>query len=121
MAHAGCSMLLDVPQNGVRMFRVLRLLIVMPLLGAVIAACGSGTVAVTPAGDPSGTSSSSGSSTSSSGSSGSSSSSSGSSSSSSSSGGGTTSGGPSTTDVLTYHNDNMRTGQYLTETVLTPA
>jgi hypothetical protein len=100
------------------MFRVLRLLIVMPVLGAVIAACGSGTVAVTPAGDPPpGTSSSS--SSSSSGSSSSSSSSSGSGSSSGSSSG-TTSGGPSTTDVLTYHNDNMRTGQYLTETVLTP-
>jgi len=26
-----------------------------------------------------------------------------------------------TTDVLTYHNDNMRTGENLTETVLTPA
>ncbi len=25
------------------------------------------------------------------------------------------------TDVLTYHNDSMRTGQNLTETVLTPA
>src|SRR5689334_23026129 len=25
------------------------------------------------------------------------------------------------TSVLTYHNDNQRTGQYLTETVLTPA
>src|SRR5579863_591352 len=98
------------------MFRVLRLLIVMPVLGAVLAACGSGTVAVSPAGDPpSGTSSSSSSS------SGSSSSSSSGSSSSSSSSGGTTSGGAGTTDVLTYHNDSMRTGQYLTETTLTPA
>ena len=98
------------------MFRVVRLLIVMPVLGAVIAACGSGTVAVSPAGDPpSGTSSSSSSS------SGSSSSSSSGSSSSSSSSGGTTSGGAGTTDVLTYHNDSMRTGQNLTETILTPA
>jgi hypothetical protein len=96
------------------MFRVLRLLIVTPLLGAVIAACGSGTVAVTPAGDPpAGTSSSSSSSSGSS--SGSTSSSSGSSSGSSSS------GGASSTDVLTYHNDSMRTGQYLTETTLTPS
>jgi hypothetical protein len=95
------------------MFRVLRLLIVMPLLGAVVAACGPGTVAVSPAGDPPPSSSSSSSSSSGSGSSSSSSSSSGSSSSSS--------GGAATTDVLTYHNDTLRTGQYLTETTLTPA
>jgi hypothetical protein len=91
------------------MFRVLRLLIVMPLLGAVIAACGPGTVAVAPAGDPPPSSSSS------------SSSSSGSTTSSSSGSGSTSSGGPATTDVLTYHNDSMRTGQNLTETILTPA
>src|SRR5450755_3238638 len=64
----------------------------------------------------------SGSSTSSSGSStsssGSSTSSSGSSTSSSTSSSGATS---STTDVLTYHNDTMRTGQNLTETTLTPS
>src|ERR1039457_3047989 len=58
---------------------------------------------------------SSGSSTSSSGSS---TSSSGSSTSSSTSSSGATS---STTDVLTYHNDTMRTGQNLTETTLTPS
>ena len=85
------------------MFRLLRLLIVMPLLGAGIAACGSGTVALVPSGGSSGTSTSS------------------SSSSSGSSSGGSTSSGAATTDVLTYHNDSMRTGQYLTETTLTPA
>jgi hypothetical protein len=100
------------------MFRVLRLLIVTPLLGAVIAACGSGTVAVTPAGDPPASTSSS--SSSSGGSSSSSSSTSSSSGSSGSSSGSSTSGGPASTDVLTYHNDSMRTGQYLTETTLTP-
>jgi hypothetical protein len=39
-------------------------------------------------------------------------------------GGGTsggTGGAAGTTDVLTYHNDTMRTGQNLTETVLTPS
>ena len=85
------------------MFRLLRLLIVMPLLGAGIAACGSGTVALVPSGGSSGTSTSS------------------SSSSSGSSSGGSTSSGAATTDVLTYHNDSMRTGQYLTETTVTPA
>jgi len=30
-------------------------------------------------------------------------------------------GGAPTTSVLTYHNDNARTGQYLSETVLTPS
>jgi hypothetical protein len=68
------------------------------LLGALLAACGNGTVPV----------SGSGSSSSSSG---------GSSSGSTSSSG----GGSGMTDVLTYHNDTMRTGQYLTETALTPA
>ncbi len=86
------------------MVGALRLLIVMPLLGAVIVACGPGTVAVAPAADPPANSGSS----------------SGISSSSSSSGS-TSSGGTSSTDVLTYHNDSMRTGQNLTETTLTPA
>jgi hypothetical protein len=43
------------------------------------------------------------------------------SSSSSSSSGGTGTVVSATTDVLTYHNDTMRTGQNLTETTLTPA
>ncbi len=30
-------------------------------------------------------------------------------------------GGPASTSVLTYHNDNERTGQYASETVLTPS
>jgi hypothetical protein len=30
-------------------------------------------------------------------------------------------GGPASTSVLTYHNDNQRTGQYTLETVLTPS
>lgn len=89
------------------MSRLLRLLIALPLLATALAACGPGTVAVAPAGDPPGASSSS--------------SSSGSSSSSSGSSGSSTSGGTVNTDVLTYHNDTMRTGQYLTETILTPA
>jgi hypothetical protein len=72
------------------MLRLLRLLIAVPVLATALTACGPGTVAVAPAGDPPGGSSS-------------------------------TSGGAATTDVLTYHNDTMRTGQYLTETVLTPA
>ena len=84
------------------MFSALRLLIAIPLLGSLLAACGSGTVPVT--GDPPGGISSS-------------SSSSGSSSSSS----GSSSGGASTTDVVTYHYDAARSGQNLTETVLTPA
>jgi hypothetical protein len=90
------------------MSRVLRHPITMPLLGALLAACGTGTVPVTSTGGaPPGASSSSDSSTSSSTSSSSGSSSSGSSS--------------ATTDVLTYHYDTMRTGQNLTETVLTPS
>jgi hypothetical protein len=36
-------------------------------------------------------------------------------------GGGAGSGSSATTDVLTYHNDTVRSGQNLTETVLTPA
>ena len=36
-------------------------------------------------------------------------------------GGGGSGGSGSATDVLTYHNDTMRTGQNLTETVLTPS
>jgi hypothetical protein len=91
------------------MSRLLRLLITLPLLATALAACGPGTVAVAPAGDPPGGTGSS---------SGSDSSSSSSSSSGSSSG---TSGAAATTDVLTYHNDSMRTGQNLTETILTPA
>ncbi len=72
------------------MFRVLRFLITMPLLGALLAACGNGTVpVVSTGGDLPGASSSS--------------------------------GGSAATDVLTYHYDTMRTGQNLTETVLTPS
>ena len=67
-----------------------------------LSACGGGSdpssSAVAAAADPPGSSSSSGSSTSSS-----------------------SSSGAATTDVLTYHYDVMRTGQNLTETVLTPA
>lgn len=96
--------------------RLLRVLITLPLLSFTLAACGPGTVPVTSDGDgsssTSSSSSSSGSSSSSSGSSSTSSSSSGSSS--------TSSSGAVTTDVLTYHNDVMRSGQYLTETTLTP-
>jgi hypothetical protein len=54
-------------------------------------------------------------------SSGSSSSGSSSSGSSSSSSSGSSSGGAATTDVLTYHYDEMRSGENLSETVLTPA
>ncbi|HEX8792099.1 MAG TPA: hypothetical protein VF765_14190 [Polyangiaceae bacterium] len=36
-------------------------------------------------------------------------------------GDGSSSGGASTTSVLTYHNDNARTGQYPKETLLTPS
>ncbi len=67
--------------------RLLRLLITLPLLSFALAACGPGTVPVTPAGGGSSSTSSS---------------------------------GAVTTDVLTYHNDVMRSGEYLTETTLTP-
>ena len=73
--------------------RSLRLLIALPLLAAVVAGCGNGTVPVVAGGASAANSS---------GVSGSSSS-------------------AATTDVLTYHYDAMRTGQNLTETVLTPA
>jgi hypothetical protein len=80
----------------------LRHLITMALLAAALAGCGSGTVPVTSNGGvPLGGASSS-------------------SSSSSSSGGGSSSGS-ATTDVLTYHYNAMRSGENLTETVLTPA
>jgi hypothetical protein len=79
------------------MSRVLHNLIRMPLLGALLAACGSGTAPVT--------STSSGTAGDSSGNAGATSS----------------TGGSATTDVLTYHDDAMRSGQNLTETVLTPA
>ena len=92
------------------MSRALRFLIIMPLLAAALTACGGGTVPVTAADPPSDNSGGSGSS--------SSSSSSGSSSGSSSSSG---SGAAATTDVLTYHYNAMRSGENLTETVLTPA
>jgi hypothetical protein len=102
------------------MSKALRQLITMSLLGTVLAACGNGSVPVVATGGASSGatgSSSSGTNTSS----GSSSASSSSSSTSSSSGSSTSSGGGSaSTDVLTYHNDAMRTGQYLTETMLTP-
>jgi hypothetical protein len=78
-----------------------------------LSACGGGSDPTSNVDPPS---SSSGSSTSSSSTSSSTSSSSGSTSSSSSS-----SGVATGTDVLTYHYDAMRTGQNLTETVLTPA
>ena len=98
----------------------LRQLITMPLLAAALAACGGGTVPVTstdpPAGNSSGGASSSGLSSSSS-----SSSSSGSSSGISSGGISSGSSGAATTDVLTYHYNAMRSGENLTETVLTPA
>ena len=77
-------------------------LIAMPLLALILTACGGSNAS--PGGDPavgsssgSASSSSSGSSTSSSG------------------------GASATTDVLTYHHDTMRTGQNLTETILTPS
>ena len=90
------------------MSRVLRRLITMSVLAAVLVACGNGTVPVVSTGGASSSSSGSGSSTSSS---------------SSSSGSSTSSGGSGSalTDVLTYHNDTLRTGQNLTETVLTPS
>lgn len=88
----------------------LRHLITMPLLAAALAACGGGTVPVT-GGDPPSSGGSSGS--------GSSSSSGTSSSSGISSSSG--SGGAAGTDVLTYHYNAMRSGENLTETVLTPA
>ena len=91
------------------MSRALRHLITMPLLAAVLTACGNGTAPVTSGSDPAGG-----------GGSGSSSSSNSSSSSSSSSSSGGSSSGGATTDVLTYHYDAMRTGQNLTETILTP-
>jgi hypothetical protein len=81
--------------------------------GASTSSSSSGGV---PSGSSSGATSSSGSSSGASSSSGGSSSGSPSSSGSSSSSGGSS----ATTDVLTYHNDTMRTGQNLTETVLTP-
>jgi hypothetical protein len=77
-------------------------LIAMLLLALILTACGGSNAS--PGGDPavgsssgSASSSSSGSSTSSSG------------------------GASATTDVLTYHYDTMRTGQNLTETILTPS
>jgi len=91
------------------MSRALRFLIIMPLLAAALTACDGGTVPVTAADPPTNNSGGGGSS---------SSSSSGSSSGSSSSSG---SGASATTDVLTYHYDAMRSGENLTETVLTPA
>ena len=91
------------------MSALLRLLIAIPALAALLAACGGGgDPAVPGVTDPVSGSSSSGSGSSSS------------SSSSSSSGAGGSSNGSATTDVLTYHYDTMRTGQNLTETVLTP-
>lgn len=71
-------------------------LIAMPLLAAILTACGSGNSASggdPPVGNSNG----------------------------SSSGSASSSGASATTDVLTYHYDTMRTGQNLTETVLTPS
>jgi hypothetical protein len=89
------------------MSRAQRFLIIMPLLAAALTACGGGTVPVTaadpPADPPANNSGGSGSSSSSG--------------STSSSG----SGASATTDVLTYHYNAMRSGENLTETVLTPA
>jgi hypothetical protein len=73
----------------------LRHLINMCVLGSLLAACGGGTAPVASSGgNPQGASSSSG-------------------------GSGGDSSGSAITDVVTYHNDAMRTGQNLTETVLT--
>jgi hypothetical protein len=73
----------------------LRHLITMCVLGSLLAACGGGTAPVASSGgNPQGASSSSG-------------------------GSGGDSSGSAITDVVTYHNDAMRTGQNLTETVLT--
>jgi len=80
------------------MSRSLRHLLTASALLTLLTACGNGTVAVTPAGGASG---GGGGATSSSGSGGSS--------------------GTGTTDVTTYHYDTMRSGQNLTETILTPA
>jgi hypothetical protein len=85
------------------MSRAQRFLIIMPLLAAALTACGGGTVPVTAADPPADNSGGS------------------SSSSSSSSGSSSGSGAAATTDVLTYHYDAMRSGENLTETVLTPA
>ena len=83
---------------GPFMSRSLRHLLTASALLTLLTACGNGTVAVTPAGGASG---GGGGATSSSGSGGSS--------------------GTGTTDVTTYHYDTMRSGQNLTETILTPA
>jgi hypothetical protein len=92
-------------------------LIAMPLLAAILTACGGGNV-TSGADPPVGSSGGSSSLSASSSSSGSSSSGSG-----SVSGGGSSSSSSAsaTTDVLTYHYDTMRTGQNLTETILTPS
>src|ERR1700682_1244772 len=104
MAYRAPFVLPEAPLScGVFMSRALRHLITMPLLAAVLTACGNGTAPVTSGSDPAGGGGSSGSSSNSSTSS---------SSSGSSSSGGSSSGG-ATTDVLTYHYDAMRTGQNL--------
>src|ERR1700681_5039848 len=111
MAYRAPFVLPEAPLScGVFMSRALRHLITMPLLAAVLTACGNGTAPVTSGSDPAGG-----------GGSGSSSSSNSSSSSSSSSSSGGSSSGGATTDVLTYHYEAQRTRQKPTQTNFKPS